>query len=119
MFIKIVDIHLDDKYIFWPDLASSYYANKTIQWLNKRKVPFAPKCVNPPNVPKARPIEDFWAISAQQMYSGGWTAMNQEQLVNRIKTQLKKVNLEVVQAMMKGVRGKLRKIEDKGPFSIL
>lgn len=45
--------------------------------------------------------------------------MNQEQLVKRIKTQLKKVDLTIVQTMMKGIRGKLRKIEDKGPFSIL
>ncbi|CAF4403061.1 unnamed protein product [Didymodactylos carnosus] len=51
--------HPDDKYIFWPDLASSHYAQQTTEWLNERKVPFVPKCANPPNVPKARPIEDF------------------------------------------------------------
>ena len=51
-----------------------------------RKLPFVPKYVNPPNVPKARPIEDFWGILAQQAYSGGWTVRNQDHLVNRIKT---------------------------------
>ena len=35
------------------------YANKTSTWLNEQKVPFVPKVANPPNVPKARPIEDF------------------------------------------------------------
>ncbi|CAF0734749.1 unnamed protein product [Didymodactylos carnosus] len=73
-----------------PDLASSHYANKTTDWLNEQKVPSVPKYANPPNVPKARPIEDCWGILAQQMYSRGWTAINQEQLINRIKTQLKK-----------------------------
>ena len=111
--------HLDDKYIFWPDLASSHYANKTSAWHNEHKVPFVPKVANPPNVPKARPIEDFWSILADKVYSGGWAAMNQEQLVNRIKSQLKKIDLDVVQTMMDGIRKKLRKIEDKGPFSIL
>ncbi|CAF4652187.1 unnamed protein product, partial [Rotaria sp. Silwood2] len=40
--------HLDDKYIFWPDLASSHYANTTSAWLNEQKVPFVPKVANPP-----------------------------------------------------------------------
>ena len=111
--------HLGDKYIFWPDFASSHYTNKTSAWFNEQKVPFVPKFANPPNVPKARPIEDFWSIFADKMYSEGWTAINQEQLVNRINSQLKKIDLDTVQAMMEGIRKKLRKIEDKGPFSIL
>ena len=105
--------HLGDKYIFWPDLASSHCANKTSAWLNEQKIPFVP------NVPKARPIEDFWSILTDKVYSGGWTATNQEQLVNGIKSQLKKVDLDLVQTMMEGIRKKLPKIEDKGPFSIL
>jgi transposase len=111
--------HQDDKYIFWPDLATSHYAKTTTEWLNEHKIPFVPKGINPPNVPKARPIEDFWSILANKVYNGGWAAMNEKQLVNRIKTQLKKMDLKVVQTMMEGVRGKLRKIEDNGPFSIL
>ena len=83
--------HLGDKYIVWPDLASSHYANKTSAWLKEQKVPFVPKVANPPNVLKARPIEDFWSILADRVYRRGWTATNQEQLVNRIKSQLKKL----------------------------
>ena len=45
--------------------------------------------------------------------------MNQELSTNRIKTQLKKVDLNIVQTKMKGVCQKLRKIEDKEPFPIL
>lgn len=111
--------HQGNKYIFWPDLASSHYAKKTIEWLHEQNIPFVAKAINPPNVPKARPIEDFWAILADKVYQGGWEATNQEQLANRIKSQLKKVDLKVVQTMMNGVRAKLRKIEDQGPFSIL
>lgn len=111
--------HFGDKYIFWPDLASSHYANETLAWLTEQKVSFVPKVANPPNIPKARPIEDLWSILADKVYSGGWAAANQEQLANRIKSQLKKIDLDTVQTMMAGIRTKLRKIEDKGPFSIL
>ena len=111
--------HLGDKYIFWPDLASSQYAHKTSAWLNEKRIPFVPKVANPPNVFKARSIEDFWSILADKVYSGGWMATNQEQLVNRIKSKLKKVDLDTVQTMMEGIRKKLRKIEDKKQFSIL
>ena len=100
-------------------MASSHYAHKTSAWFNEQKVPFLPKVANPPNVPKVRPIEDFWSILADKVYSGDWTATNQEQLVNRIKSQLKKIDRDTVQTMMEGIRKKLRKIEDKGPFSIL
>ena len=111
--------HHDDKYLFWPDLATSHYAKTTIEWLNKRDIPFVPKLANPPNVPQARPIEHFWSILADMVYDGGWVATNHQQLANRIKRQLKKIDLNILQAMMNDVRGKLRKIEDSGPFSIL
>jgi len=111
--------HQDDKYIFWPDLATSHYAKTTTEWLTTHNVPFVSKCINPPNVPKARPIEDFWSILADKVYNGGWAATNEKELMNRIKRQLKKIDLKVVQTMLKGVRGKLRKIEEQGPFSIL
>ena len=49
----IEEYHADDEYIFWPDLASSHYANETTKWLIQHKVKFVPKQVNPPNIPKA------------------------------------------------------------------
>ena len=42
-------------------------------------------------MPKARSIEDFWSLLAGKVYRGGWVAINQEQLVNRIKSQLKTI----------------------------
>ena len=81
---------LGDKYIFWPDLAKSHYAHKISAWLNEKRIPFLPKVVYPPNVFKARPIEDCWSILADRVYSGGWMATNEEQLVDRTKSKLKK-----------------------------
>ncbi|CAF3841100.1 unnamed protein product [Rotaria magnacalcarata] len=109
----------DDKYVFWPDLASSHYVKKTIEWLNEQIVPFVPRAANPPNVPKAKPIEDFWSILTDKVYNGGWEATNRKQLANRIRIQQKQIDLKVVQTMINDVRRKLRKIEDNEPFSIL
>lgn len=111
--------HKDDKILFWPDLASSHYAKDTIDWLRAKNVPFVPKEYNPPNVPKARPIEDFWSILADRVYDKGWEAKTEAQLVRRIKKKIKEIDLTVVQNMMKGVRQKLRKMEDNGPYAIL
>jgi hypothetical protein len=108
----ITEHHQDDKYIFWADLTISHYVKTTIEWLNQQKIPFVPRCINPPNVPKARPIEDFWSILADKVYNGGWRVMNERKLVNKIKAQLKKIGLKLVQTRMKGAREKLRKIED-------
>ena len=110
---------MDTLYTFWPDLASSHHAHKTSAWLNEKRIPFVPKVANPPNVSKARPIEYFWSILTDKVYSGGWMATNQEQLVNRTKSKFKKIDLDTVQTMMEGRRKKLRKIEDKGSFVIL
>ncbi|CAF3917018.1 unnamed protein product [Rotaria magnacalcarata] len=60
----IEEYHAGDEYIFWPDLASSHYANKTTRWFHEQNIKFVPKQDNPPNVPQARPIEDFWSILA-------------------------------------------------------
>lgn len=110
--------HANDNIIFWPDLASSHYARKTTDWLKDKNIPFVPKKVNPPNIPKARPIEDFWSLLCQQVYKNGWSAQSTDQLIKRIRFCVKKVDMTIVQEMIKGVKGKLRKIEDNGPLSL-
>lgn len=48
-------------------------------------LPFVPKYANPPNVPKARPIEDFWGLLCQKVYEHGWEAKSTEELKKKIK----------------------------------
>jgi hypothetical protein len=87
--------HSDFNYIFWPDLASAHYATETREWMDEF-VNYVPKHLNPPNVPKARPIEDFWGILAQLVYEGDWVAKNQDQLEKRIRSCLKKIDLKIL-----------------------
>ena len=52
----------DTKYIFWPKLATSHYANSVTKWLKIQKIPFVQKKDNPANLPEARAIGKFWAM---------------------------------------------------------
>ena len=59
--------HQDSPYIFWPDLASSHYAGVCTEWMTG-KINFVEKGINPPNIPQARPIENFWGDLSQKVY---------------------------------------------------
>lgn len=113
-FIK--ETHSKDKYIFWPDLASCHYSKKTQAWLEDKKIKCVPKAANPPNIPKARPIEDFWALLCHKVYKDGWEAKTNQQLINRIRSSVKKIDISVVQNMIWGIKHKLRLVEDNGPL---
>lgn len=111
--------HARDKIMLWPDLARSHYAKKTMDWLTEQKIPFVPKKDNPPNVPQARPIENFWAVLKRMVYGNGWEARNEQQLIDRIRRKLKEIDINTVQNLIRNVRCTLRKIEDNGPLRVL
>ena len=111
--------HTQDKIIFWPDLASSHYAKKTLNWLTEQNIPYVPKQDNPPNVPQARPIEDFWSVLKSKMYEKGWGIQNEQQLIGRIKRKLEEIDPLLCQRMILKVPYLLRKIEDKKPLSVI
>lgn len=111
--------HVNDNIMFWPDLASCHYAGVTRQWLNENNIDFVPKLDNPPNVPQARPIEEFWSILSRKVYDKGWEATNEDQLRRRVFQKIREIEPDLVQRMMGQVRRKLRLIEDNGPLSIM
>ena len=76
--------HQEDEFIFWPDLASSHYAETVCDFMIESKINFVEKYENPANLPECRPIEQFWAILKQKVYNGNWKAKNVDQLKNRI-----------------------------------
>lgn len=55
--------------LFWPDLASSHYANCVTDYLKNENIQFVQKDDNPPNVPNLRPIERFWALCKKKYKS--------------------------------------------------
>ncbi|XP_065642408.1 uncharacterized protein LOC136074037 [Hydra vulgaris] len=106
----------DFNYLFWPDLASSHYSKDSLNWMDQY-VYYVDKESNPPNVPHAQPIENFWGHLAQKVYEGDWQASTVQVLIDRIKLKLQETDLNFLQSHMKGVRAKLRSIADRRVFS--
>lgn len=101
-------------YVFWPDLASSHYAKKVQNYLAEKEIPLVPRKWNPANVPKARPIEDFWANLKADVYRGDWRAKDLKALENRIKLCLDKMKIEVVQNHCNSVKSRIDNIRRNG-----
>jgi predicted P-loop ATPase/GTPase len=55
-------------------------------------VNFVPKNLNPANVPKVRPIEDFWGLLNQKVYENDWKAKIIQQLKKTITWCLFNIN---------------------------
>ena len=106
--------HLEDDYVFWPDLASSHYAKTVIDYLREKNVKFVEKEDNPPNVPECRAIENFWSILKGDVYKNNWKAENLEKLQCRIKYCLKKIDLVTVQNLANSTPKKLDSVRRYG-----
>ena len=65
---------------FWPDLAPCHYSNENQEWM-KESLTFVPKLHNPSKALQIRPIEAFWSILKQKVYSGNWSAKDHPQLI--------------------------------------
>jgi hypothetical protein len=105
--------HSDFNYLFWPDLANAHYSGASIAWMNDY-VEYEAKEDNPPSVPQARSIENFWSCLSQKIYDDGWEAKTQQQLIERIELKLKSFDLKFLQNLMSGIKTELRSIADKG-----
>ena len=106
--------HLDDQCVFWPDLASSHYAKTVSNFLLEKNIKFIGKEDNPPNLPECRPIENFWGILKGEVYKNNWQAENLQQLENRIKLCLTKINFELIQQLMESIPSRLDKVRRNG-----
>ena len=69
------------------------------------------------NVPQARPIKNFWGWLSHKVYENGWEATSEDQLIRRIESKIKEFDLKSVEALMKGIKGKLKSIGEDGVFS--
>ena len=105
--------------LFWADGATAHYKHCVTSFLQEKNIRFVAQRQNPPKVPELRPIEHFWALLKSHVYYNGWQAKSKRALVTRIKKQLPKVDVQVVQKMMLSVKTKMRRVSDYGIDSIL
>jgi hypothetical protein len=110
----IEEHHLDDQYLFWPDLASAHYANSVISFLNEKSINFVPKAKNPPNVPECRPIEDFWSILKGMVYKNNWKAKTFQELHDKILKCLENIDNNLVKSLFQSTRCRVGKIRENG-----
>ncbi|KAL4490738.1 hypothetical protein ABPG72_021792 [Tetrahymena utriculariae] len=106
--------HSDNNYVFWPDLASTHYANSVTTFLKKKNINFVQKNDNPANLPECRPIEDFWSILKSKVYQHNWKARDTEQLQERIELCLKKLDKVSVQNLISTIPKRLDNIRRNG-----
>ena len=106
--------HQNNNFVFWPDKASSHYAKIVQAYLSSQNIKFVAYEDNPSSLPEARPIEDFWSILKGIVYKDGWEAENIEQLRNRIRYCLQKIDTNLVQALAEGIPKRLDLIRRKG-----
>jgi hypothetical protein len=61
--VKFIEkYHKNNETIFWSDPASCHYVKKTLECLEQKNINIVPKAVNPPNLPQAKLIENFWTL---------------------------------------------------------
>ena len=88
---------MDDDFVFWPYIASAHYAKIVLDYLKDKKAEIVPREDNPPNLSECRSIENFWSILRGLVYEINWKAETLQQLKERIKYCLTKVDLTVIQ----------------------
>ena len=96
--------HSDGEYLFWPDLASSHYANSVISFFQQNSINFVTRADNPPCVPECRPIENFWSILKRMVYAENWHAKNITQLQARIIQCLEMIDIQLVKDLAGSTR---------------
>lgn len=93
---------------FWPDLASCHYARSTMAWYEAKKVDVIPKDMNPPNCPKLRPIEEYWATVKKILKKNGGASKDINQMLKKWNQAAGKVSDDVVQRLMAAIRRRTR-----------
>ena len=86
---------------------------------NIKYVPMGDNNINWPISFQTRPIENFWANLCLKVHDKAWQAKTKTQLIRRIRNKLKDFDQKELQTLMKEIRQKLRKIADKGPYSVI
>lgn len=104
---------------FWPDMATSHYAQIVTNFLHEKKVDFVEKKDNAPNVPQSRPIERFWTLLKREYAKRSNPPKSLRGFQQVIGNLIKKVAKNHGKTLMKSVRSKLRKIGREGVYGPL
>ena len=87
--------------------------------MKENSLTFVPKLHNPQSLPQIRPIEAFWSILKQKVYSGNWSAKDRLQLFRQIKKYALEIDPDVITKMFQNLKAKIHKANENGLTSLL
>ena len=99
-----------------PQLVAIILNRPQLGWM--KNVKFGPKQFNLPNVPQARPFENFWGCLAQKVYEGGQEAKTEHHSVHHIETKMKEYDKNFVESLLTGIKAKVTSNGDIGVYAL-
>ena len=118
--LPFIDAHHNRQNIlFWPDMATSYYAASVLAFLRSEGISFVEKKRNLPNCPQARPIEKFWALCKSELKKSSYIYSNIESFRKRWTTISSNVASKSGAELMRNLKQKLRRISRQGAYSAI
>ena len=72
--------------------------------MKENSLTFVPKLHNLPSALQIRPIEAFWSILKQKVYSGNWSAKDRPQLIRRIKKCMLEIDPDIITKMFQNLK---------------
>ena len=87
-----------------------HYAEHSLDFLCENLLHHVDKTDKPANLPKARPIEDFWSQLKDKVYENNWEAKTLRPLEVKIRKCLQGLDTATIQITMDSVKKRLDKI---------
>ena len=119
IYLKCLEKHLlpflkDHEALFWPDLASFHYSNKSLEWYEANNVNIVPREANPANCPELRPIEKYWAIVKRKLRKSQKVGKTTKSFKKMWDKASESVTESVVQKLMSDLKTKVGKFAKQG-----
>ena len=92
---------------------------KNQEWMKENSLTFIPKLHNPPSASQFRPIEAFWLILKQKVFSGNWSAKDRPQLICQIKICALEIDPDVITKMVQNLKAKIHEANKNELTSLL
>ena len=108
MLQPFLETHYPDRdYVFWPDNASSHYAEETQEVFRAHHINFVELDSNPPAMPQLRPIEVFWAHLKGKVYENGARYKTTASLKKAIEQAYESFTLDYFERLFINLRRKI------------
>ena len=85
-----------------------------MEFLRNQGIAYVEKSENPPNAPRIRPIEIYWAMLKMKVYEGNWSGKDRPNMIRRIKQKQKEIDHDIVIRMFENLKGRIHLAKESG-----